>query len=392
MAESASDAGAADVPVGAYRVHLSPPHLGANERAYLNEALEANWVAPAGPHLRRFEEAFAAYVGAPAAVAVASGTAALHLALRLAGVEAGAEVLCPDMTFVATANPILYEKAVPVLIDCEAESWNIDPALVEQALVERARAGKLPGAVVVAHVYGQSADLQRLAALCEEYGVALIEDAAESLGAHWNGRHPGTVGAFGAYSFNGNKIVTTGGGGMLVCRDPAVAARARHLASQARCPGSYYEHDAVGYNYRLSNILAAIGLGQLEVLDERVARCRRLFERYREGLGELPGVAFQPQAPRGEATRWLSILTLEPEASPVGRDAVLQALEAARFEARSLWRPLHQQKMYAGCPAYLRGVGERLFTTGVCLPSSTLMSDAEQDEIIAVVRGLFPAT
>ncbi len=373
-------------PLRPYRIYLSPPHLSGREQAYVAQAMDDNWVAPAGPDLGRFEKAFSDYTGIAHTVAVASGTAALHLALRLAGVEADDRVLCSDLTFVATGNPIFYQGASPVLVDADPQTWHIDPGLLEQALTDRKAEGRLPKALIAAHIYGQAAPIEQVAAICTQYGVTLIEDAAESLGCTIGDRHPGSFGRMSAFSFNGNKMLTTGGGGMFATDDPELARQARHLGSQARVPGPFYDHDALGYNYRMSNILAAIGRGQLETLDERVARCRRLFERYQAGLGDIDGVGFQPELPGTRGARWLTVMTADPALHPDGRDRILARLEEARIEARSIWRPLHQQQVYRGHPILQKGVGARLFEAGVCLPSSTHMTDAEQDEVIALVR------
>ncbi|MGF1484184.1 MAG: aminotransferase class I/II-fold pyridoxal phosphate-dependent enzyme [Opitutales bacterium] len=369
-----------------YRIYLSPPHLSGLEQRYVAEAMADNWVAPAGPDLARFEQAFMAATGVAHAVAVASGTAALHLALRLAKVEPGDEVLCSDVTFVATGNPILYQGATPVLIDCEPASWNLDPELLVDAISDRRRLGKSPKALVAAHIYGQAAQIERVAEICAAEGIVLIEDAAESLGCALEGRQPGTFGRMSAFSFNGNKMLTTGGGGLFASQDASLAQRARHLASQARLPGAFYDHDALGYNYRMSNILAAIGRGQLETLPERVRRCREIFQAYQAALGELEGIGFQPQLPGTEGSRWLTVMTVDPEVHPEGRYRVLRHLEAHGIEARSIWRPLHQQAVFQAFPLYSNGVGAALFEAGVCLPSATQMSESDQAEIIGRVK------
>jgi pyridoxal phosphate-dependent aminotransferase EpsN len=295
------------------RMFLSPPHLSGLEQQYVADAFATNWVTPLGPHVDAFEREFAEVVGADHAVALSSGTAALHLALQLAGVGPGDEVLASTLTFVASVNPIAYLGAKPVFIDSEASSWNMDPVLLEETLEQKARAGRLPKAVVVVHLYGQSANLDPIVAACARHEIPLIEDAAEALGASYKGRAPGTFGAAGIYSFNGNKIITTAGGGMLVTPDGALATHARKLATQARDPAPHYEHSEIGYNYRLSNVLAAIGRGQLKVLEERVAARRRNFALYAEALGDLPGIAFMPEAAWGTHTRWLTTLTIDPQ-------------------------------------------------------------------------------
>jgi len=295
-----------------YRIYLSAPHLSGLEAPFVAEAFKTNWIAPVGPHVDAFEAEFCAATGAPHAVAVSSGTAALHLALKVVGVGAGDEVLVSTLTFAASVNPIVYLGARPVFVDSERASWNIDPALLADALDERARRGALPRAVIVVHLYGQSADLDPLVAACRRHGVPLIEDAAEALGASYRGRAPGTFGILGVYSFNGNKILTTSGGGMLVSPDPHLIAHARKLATQARDPAPHYQHSEVGYNYRLSNVLAAIGRGQLPVLESRVAARRRNFKYYEQQLSDLRGIDFMPEAAWGRHTRWLTVMTIDP--------------------------------------------------------------------------------
>jgi pyridoxal phosphate-dependent aminotransferase EpsN len=368
------------------RVFLSSPHLSGLEQQYVADAFATNWVTPLGPHVDAFEREFAEAVGARHAVAVSSGTAALHLALKLAGVGAGDEVLTSTLTFVASVNPIVYLGAVPAFIDSERSSWNMDPGLLEEALEQRARTGRLPKAVVVVHLYGQSADLDPIAAACARHGVALIEDAAEALGASYKGQAPGTVGAIGIYSFNGNKIITTAGGGMLVTPDAALAAHARKLATQARDPAPHYEHSELGYNYRLSNVLAAIGRGQLRVLKDRVAARRRNFAFYAEALGDLPGVEFMPEAAWGTHTRWLTTLTIDPQLFGVGRETLRQSLDAAGIEARPVWKPMHLQPLYAGCSVIGGAVASELFTNGLCLPSGSNLSELDLERVVTIIR------
>ena len=319
---------------GSRRIHLSPPHMSGLEQEFVADAFASNWIAPLGPHVDAFEREFAEAIGARYAAALSSGTAALHLALQLVGVRQGDEVLVSTLTFAASANPIVYLGARPVFVDSECASWNMDPALLAETLEDRARRGRLPKAVVVVHLYGQSADLDPILELCEQYGVILIEDAAEALGATYRGRSPGTFGKAGIFSFNGNKIITTSGGGMLVSDDEALVARARKLATQARDPAPHYQHSEIGYNYRMSNILAAIGRGQLRVLEERVAARRRNFEFYAAALQDLPGLEFQPEAPWGRHTRWLTCVTIDPREFGADREELRLALEAEDIEAR----------------------------------------------------------
>jgi pyridoxal phosphate-dependent aminotransferase EpsN len=371
------------------RIYLSPPDIGQAERAYVQEAFDGNWVAPVGPNLEAFEREFATKVGSPNAVALASGTAALHLALRLSGVGRGDEVLCSTLTFVASAAPIAYQGATPVFVDSDEASWNADPALVAELIERKAKAGKAPRAAVIAHLYGQAADIDPIAAACERHGVALIEDAAEALGADYKGRAPGSLGKFGIHSFNGNKIITTSGGGMLVTPDAALAAAARHLSTQARDPAPHYEHTTLGYNYRLSNVCAGIGRGQLQGLDAKVARRRAHFAAYADAFRDLPGLAMQPEAPWGRSTRWLSCLTIDPALAGADRERVRLALEKADIECRPLWKPMHLQPVFRAAEYLGRGVSDRLFERGLCLPSGSGMSDSERSRVIEVVRGAF---
>jgi dTDP-4-amino-4,6-dideoxygalactose transaminase len=368
---------------------LSPPHLGDQELRFVQEAFETNWIAPVGPHVDAFEQEFCAVVGASHAAAVSSGTAALHLALRLLGVEGGDEVFCSTFTFVATANPILYQDAKPVFIDSDCTSWNMDPDLLAKTLDRRAKQGKLPKAVVLVHLYGQSADIEPILAACNRHNVPLIEDAAEALGATYKGRSPGTFGKIGIYSFNGNKIITTSGGGMLVTDDPAIADKARFLATQARDPAPHYQHSEMGYNYRLSNVLAGIGRGQLQVLADRVEARRHNFEVYRQALEGLPGVKFMPEASFGRATRWLTCLTLHPQVSGITCEQLRLALAANQIEARPVWKPLHIQPMFQDCEVVGGEVAEHLFAQGLCLPSGSSLSDEDRDRVIQVIQQCF---
>jgi len=371
-----------------HRILLSPPHLGDGERALLADALASNWIAPTGPQVDAFEREFATALGSPAAVALSSGTAGLHLALQLVGVAPGDEVLVSTLTFVASVNPIRYLGATPIFVDSERQSWNLDPDLVEEALASRARRNRLPRALIAVHLYGQSADLDRLEAACRRHGVALIEDAAETLGATHRGRSVGTVGRVGVYSFNGNKIITTSGGGMLVSPEPALVARARKLADQAREPAVHYEHAEVGYNYRLSNLLAAIGRGQLRVLPDRVAARRRNFECYRALLETRPGIALMPEAPWGRSTRWLSTLTIDPSRFGADREAVRKGLADRNIESRPIWKPMHQQPLFAGCEVFGGAVADQLFDQGLCLPSGSNLSEGQIQRVAEAILGV----
>jgi dTDP-4-amino-4,6-dideoxygalactose transaminase len=369
------------------RIYLSPPHLSGHERELVAEAFDSNWIAPLGPMVDAFERELAQAVEVGHAAALSSGTAALHLALRLLGVGPGDEVLCPTLTFAGTAFPVVYEGARPVFLDVHPETWTLDPALLAAELERRARSGRPPAAVVTVDLYGQSADQAPILAACAAHGVPVVEDAAEALGASYRGRSVGGFGRFGVFSFNGNKVLTTSGGGALVSDDGEAIARARKLASQAREPVVHYEHRELGFNYRLSNLLAAVGRGQLRVLGERVAARRRTFERYREALADLPGIGFMPEAPYGRPSRWLTCVTIDPAAAGVDREGVRLALEAADVEARPLWKPMHLQPVFAGCETVGGAVAEGLFERGLCLPSGSSLTDADRERVVERVRG-----
>jgi dTDP-4-amino-4,6-dideoxygalactose transaminase len=370
------------------RIFLSPPDLGADERELLLDAVDSNWVSPLGPHVDAFERELAAYVGVEQAAALSSGTAGLHLALLLHDVGPGDEVLVPTLTFVATANAVVYTGATPVFVDADPTTWCIDPALVEETFAAKARAGRPPKALISVDLYGQCADYDAIEALCDEYGVVLIEDAAEALGARYKGRAAGTFGRLGVFSFNGNKIITTSGGGMLVSADAELVARARFLATQARDPAPHYEHSTIGFNYRMSNLLAAVGRGQLRHVDQKVARRRQINQRYRAALGDLPGVGFLPDAPDGEPTNWLTVITLDPSAASATPDELRLALEAADIEARPAWKPMHLQPVFANRECIGGEVAERIFATGLCLPSGSSLGKQDQERVIATIRAV----
>ncbi len=355
------------------------------EQAYVAEAFATNWIAPVGPHVDAFEQEFAQAVGSPYAVALSSGTAALHLALLLSAVGPGDEVMVSSLTFSASANPIVYLGARPVFIDSETTSWNMDPNLLAKALKVRAQKGRLPKAVVVVHLYGQSADIDPIWEACAEYGVPLIEDAAEALGSTYKGRMPGTFGKAGIYSFNGNKIITTSGGGMLVSDDAAFIAHARKLATQARDTAPHYQHSEIGYNYRLSNVLAGIGRGQLQVLEDRVQARRRNFAYYKRHLGEFSGIDFMPEASWGRHTRWLTCITVDPNEFGASREEIRLALEAENIEARPVWKPMHLQPVFADCESVAGDVAAHLFERGLCLPSGSNLTLDELDRVIQVI-------
>lgn len=361
------------------RVWMSSPHLGEEETAFVQDAFRTNWIAPLGPHVDGFERELAAYAGIGHAAALSSGTAAIHLGLLLLGVQPGDTVFCSSLTFVGSCNPILYCGARPVFIDSEPGSWNMSPPALERAFAWAARENRLPRCVVLVNLYGQSADMDALLPLCERYGVPVLEDAAESLGATYRGRASGTFGRVGVFSFNGNKIITTSGGGMLVSDDAALVARARKLATQARDPAPHYEHTEVGFNYRMSNVLAGIGRGQLRVLDQRVARRRAVYEGYRAALADVADIDWMPEPGHMRSTRWLTCMLLKGEDAARRRDHVLGSLERHSIEARPVWKPMHLQPLYRGAPYFPHAEGEdvsaRLFASGLCLPSGSNLAD-----------------
>jgi pyridoxal phosphate-dependent aminotransferase EpsN len=367
------------------RILLSVPHMGGKEEAFVHEAFTSNWLSTVGPNITAFEEEFSLRIGLPA-VALSSGTAAMHLGLRLLGVSAGDEVFCPTLTFAASANPIVYLGASPVFLDCETASWNLDPNLLLEALKDRARRNRLPRALVVVHLFGQCADMDPIIEACTEYGIPILEDAAEALGATYKTRLAGTFGDVGVFSFNGNKIITTTGGGMLVAREKAWVDKARYWSTQARDPGLAYEHSEIGYNYRLSNVLAGIGRGQLLVLSERVARRREIAFRYQTAFSKIAGIHLMPQAEYGLHTNWLSCFLIDEAGYGISRDELIKMLDAANVEARPVWKPMHLQKLYQNAECYGGSVAEDLFARGICLPSSSNMSEAEQSLVIAVVQ------
>ena len=374
------------------RIYLSPPDVGPAERELLLDAFDSNWVAPLGPHVDAFEREMADYLGAAHAVALSSGTAALHLALLQAGVGPGDRVLCSTLTFAASANPIRYLGAHPVFVDAEVAAWNLDVALLREALTDAAATGERIAAVVAVDLYGRCCDFAALEPLCAEYGVPLIEDAAEALGARLGGRAAGTFGLAGVLSFNGNKIITTGGGGMLVTEDGAAARQARHLATQARDPAPHYQHSEIGYNYRLSNLLAAVGRGQLQGLEDKVARRRAIQDGYQSALGDLPGVQFLgAEVVEGDGDRsngWLTCLTIDAQAAGATREEVRRHLRSLGIEARPVWKPMHLQPVFADAPVYGGAVAARVFEHGLCLPTGSALTDVEQDEICGEIRAV----
>lgn len=368
------------------RIYLSPPDVRPLERQLVLDAIDSGWVAPAGPDLDRFEDAIAEATGTAHAVALSSGTAALHLALLELGIGPGDDVLVSTFTFAATANVVRYVGARPVFIDAEASTWQMCPNLLADELAARAATNTLPKAAIVVDLYGQCADYGRIETILAAYDIPLVEDAAEALGATFAGRKAGSFGRCGVVSFNGNKLITSSGGGMLVTDDAHLADRARHLATQAREPVAHYEHTEIGFNYRLSNILAAFGRGQLMALGERIARRREIELRYRLALGEMQGVAFMPVGPNRSVNHWLTVITVDPARAGHTAEDLRLHLEGDDIESRPAWKPMHLQPVFATMPSRLNGVAERMFTTGLCLPSGSSMTDADQTRVIDRIR------
>lgn len=372
------------------KIFLSPPHMSGKEMKYIQEAFDSNWIAPLGPNVDAFEKEIASFVGVKGAVAVSSGTAAIHLALMLLGVKRGDTVFCSTLTFVASANPILYQGAEPIFIDSEPETWNMSPQALEQAFQEAFASGNLPKAVIAVNLYGQPAKMDDLISICSQYNVPLIEDAAESLGAKYKGKASGTFGEFGIYSFNGNKIISTSGGGMLISNHTDALKKARFLATQAKDAAPYYQHSELGYNYRMSNIVAGIGRGQLEVLKERVNQKRAIFKIYQEELAGLPAINFMPELTKTFSNRWLTAITIDTEKTDITINKLLRLLESENIEARHVWKPLHMQPLFAKYRYYPHGssenVAEKLFDTGICLPSGSNMTLEDQVRVINSIK------
>ena len=371
------------------RLFLSPPHMGGRESDFVQQAFASNYIAPLGPMVDAFEREFAAVVGLPHCLALASGTAATHLALRHLGVKPGDEILASTLTFIGSVTPATFERATLAFIDCDDASWNMDPAVLEQALEDGAKRGQLPKAVIPTDLYGQPCDLPRIRAICDRHGVPVLCDSAEAVGARYGERPAGADAWAATYSFNGNKIITTSGGGMLASRDKGLIDHARKLSQQAREAAPWYEHVEIGFNYRMSNILAAIGRGQLEVLEDRVRRRREIFEGYRARLGDLPGISFMPEPAGWRSNRWLTVALIDPAAFGTDTHAVREALEAENIEARPVWKPMHLQPVFRGAKLWKAGseaVSDRLFARGLCLPSGTAMTEGDLDRVCGIVR------
>lgn len=369
------------------RIYLSSPHMGGDEIKYIQEAFDTNWISPVGPNIAGFEQDIVQYTGTGHAAALSTGTAAIHLALIMLGVERDDEVICSSFTFAGSCNPIMYVGARPVFIDSERDTWNMDPHLLEEAIKDRIAKGKKPKAIILVHLYGMPAKLDELMAIANNYEIPVIEDAAEALGSSYHGQALGTFGEIGVYSFNGNKIITTSGGGALVSHNEKYVKQAQFLSTQARDSAPHYEHTHIGYNYRMSNICAGIGRGQMQVLDKHVARRREVFEYYKKHLAELNGVEFVDEADNVYANRWLTTLTLSSPVT-VDRETVRQTLEKKNIETRPLWKPMHMQPVYQGAPVYGGSVCEELFDKGICLPSGSNMSDEQVAFVVDELKQL----
>ncbi len=372
------------------RILMSVPHMGGQEEAFVKEAFTTNWLSTVGPNIDAFEAEFSQIIGLPS-VALGSGTAAMHLGLRLLGVGPGDEVLAPTLTFIASVNPVAWLGARTTFIDSERTSWNLDPQRLADTLKARAKVGKLPRAVIVVHLYGQSADLDPIFEACDAYDVPVLEDAAEALGTLYKGQSVGARAPVSAFSFNGNKIITTTGGGMLVAKNPEWVNKARFWSTQARDPGIAYEHTEAGYNYRLSNVLAGIGRGQLLVLGDRVRRRREVAFTYRDALADIPALSLMPQASFGQHTNWLSVMLVDPNKGAVDRDGLIRALDAANIESRPVWKPMHLQPLFKDAECVGGEVAEDLFRRGICLPSSSNLAAEDQAFVIATIRRAFGA-
>lgn len=371
-------------------IYLSPPHMSGLEKKYIDEAFTTNWIAPLGPNVDAFEREMAEYLGVKSAAAVSSGTAALHLAVRLLGIKPGDEVFCSSLTFIASVNPVAYQGGIPVFIDSDPESWNMSAQALGRAFEDRSRSGKLPKAVIIVNLFGQSSNFAALKPICDAYNVPIIEDAAESLGAVYQGKASGSYGKLGILSFNGNKIITTSGGGMLVSDDVELLDKARFLSTQARDSSRHYQHSELGYNYRMSNILAGIGRGQLRVLEDRIRMRRAIFTRYREELALFPGIEFMPEIDADSSTHWLTTLTMNPDLSGITTFELMDRLAAVAIESRPIWKPMHRQPLYQRNPYYphteSESVSDRLFLQGLCLPSGSSLTFEDQTRIIQTIK------
>ncbi len=376
------------------RIYLASPHMGGLEEVFVKEAFDTNWIAPLGANVDGFEKELSEYVGSKTGAALSSGTAAIHMALKAVGVEKGDKVFCSSLTFAASCNPIIYEGGIPVFIDSEPESHNMSPVALEKAFKAYEEKGEMPKAVIIVNLYGQSADMDKIIEICKKYNVPIIEDAAESLGATYKGKYSGTFGEYGIYSFNGNKIITTSGGGMLVSNNEEGIAKVRFWSTQARDKARHYEHTELGYNYRMSNIVAGIGRGQLRVLEDRIAKKKEIFKTYKEAFKEIEDIEMMPVCEYGEPNYWLTTITLSENSKVKPLDVIL-ALEKENIESRPIWKPMHIQPYYKEYDFYSHNdeeeisVSEDIFNRGVCLPSDTKMTKEEQERVIKIIKELF---
>ena len=372
------------------RIYLSSPHMSGHEMKYIKEAFDQNWVAPLGPNVDAFEKSVAHYCGVKDAAALNSGTSAIHLALIILGVAPRDEVITSSFTFSATVNPIVYLGATPVLVDSESGTWNMDPGLLETSVKERLKKGKLPKAILIVHLYGMPANMKEIMSIADHYGIPVIEDAAEALGSSYMGKPLGSFGKMGILSFNGNKIITTSGGGALISNDDSLIKKARFLATQARDQALHYQHSQVGYNYRMSNVLAGIGRGQMEVIDERVSRRRQIFFFYKQNLEKFDGITLVEEPDQSYfSNHWITTILIDPSKIMISRELLQKELEHENIETRPLWKPMHLQPVFSSCPAYLNGTSEELFTIGLCLPSGSNMSDQDLERVLNAIKKCF---
>lgn len=372
------------------KIWLSSPHMSGNEMKYINEAFDTNWIAPLGPNVTAFENELSVYLNSKNVAALVSGTAAIHLALIILGIKEGDEVISSSFTFSATVNPVVYQGAKPVFIDSEEGSWNMSPELLEKAIIDRLRTGKKPKAIIIVHLYGMPADIYELKSIADRYDIPVIEDAAEALGSSVNGKACGTFGEMGILSFNGNKIITTSGGGALISDNPEYISKARFLATQARDKAPHYQHSQIGYNYRMSNVLAGIGRGQLEVIEARVSKRRSNFNYYQEKLSYLEGISFLGEKDSCFSNRWLTTIIVDPDkTNGITATDIQQGLEKENIETRPLWKPMHLQPVFKDYPKYTNGVSEKLFSKGLCLPSGSNMTDEELNRVFIGIKRIF---
>jgi dTDP-4-amino-4,6-dideoxygalactose transaminase len=372
------------------KIWLSSPHMSGEEMKYINEAFATNWIAPLGPNVDKFEKELAHYLSVKSCAALSSGSAAIHLALIVLGVKNGDEVLCSSFTFAASANPVVYLGATPVFIDSEPETWNMDPVLLEEAIKDRIKVGKKPKAIILVHLYGMPAKIDEIVAIAKKYNIPIIEDAAEAIGSEYNNKKCGSFGDISILSFNGNKIITTAGGGAIVSNNKDYVDQARFLSTQAADKAVHYQHSQIGYNYRLSNILAGIGLGQLEVLDSRVDSRRKNFQRYVDSLSSFEGIKFHKEpSEKYKSNRWLTTIVIDPDyCNGITREDIRLGLEKENIESRPLWKPLHIQPVFLSCPSYINDVSYNLFVSGLCLPSGSNLSDSDFKRIVDCISSI----